>query len=219
MVFEEAIPDGEAAALQSNLQRCLDASNHPLGIFGKVGQNSGKFLLDGFFSPCYNFVGYPFPKSGFYTNGTFTFSLNGGFLADYRQCAQETAAYSNEIAQADAFVQTLTATNFATMTTNDVLGLYLYKDALPGLHAVQERFIGLVYSNTVSRTYCLPPRMGFRMLGYGPEGQDQYLWGLVPAKEPQTGDTLGVPIVYYNGKWWLSVWFLVPGEQTWQSVF
>ena len=32
MAFEEAVPDEEAAALQSNLQRCLDASNHPLGI-------------------------------------------------------------------------------------------------------------------------------------------------------------------------------------------
>ena len=202
----------ESIDIQTDFSRCLDVSRAFLSL-GVKDENPGSCYLGGLWVP----NKYPvvvFPTRASRTNDVFIVSVSEDFLSEYRQHMAALAPYTNEIAQMEAFIQTLAATNRATMTDDELLGgLMLSKEASPGTHNIPSFLIPSQRAAALSGSYRMPPLAGFFTMDIGPSGQSTYLWSLIPVVG--SGGVITQPAIYYNGRGWLSNWMWERGEQQW----
>ena len=212
--FPSQASEEEQRLIQVDFTRCLDVSRPFLHLLEMDIVKTNDIYLAGLWVP----NKYPvvvFPKDASRTNEIFTISLNEAFMSEYRQHVESLSSYTNEIAQMESFIQSLSPTNLATMTDDELLGgLILSKEWSPGTHGVPSFLIPSQKAAILSCTYHMPPLSGFFTIDIGPSGQQTYLWALVPVVE--SDGVVTQPAIYYNGRWWLSNWMWEKGGQQWQ---
>ena len=127
LVFEVTPPEAEAQTLQQDLLRCLAPSRPFLQTTSLENGEDGETLLVGLWAPEPSLSGLTLPNSGQLTNGVFQIPISSSFLAQV--CAAQTnlVSWSNEVAQADRFVQALSPTNLAAMSSDSIFSLRLTK--------------------------------------------------------------------------------------------
>jgi hypothetical protein len=161
-------------------------------------------------------LGPKFPTYGTISNGTFTIDISYAFATNYQRHIESTSAFSNEIAAAYAFIESLTPTNLAVMSTYELQSLDLWKEVPPG------RFPASV-GDEASIAYCrkrrvyAPPRFAFFVWDCGPTNNPPYLWCHVPAVDKIGQRTIVTfdMMIYFQNKWWFSAWPFLEGEQQW----
>jgi len=114
------------------------------------------------------------------------------------------AANSNIVAAAYEFVSFVSATNFNSVTSNQISNYFLYNQAPPLLY--QLGFHSL--TNSLRRqSFHQPSILGFY---YSPEGPAATnLWMTVPCSDPPYGDSLdwgSFRAIWHDGKWKFSIW-------------
>ena len=158
-------------------------------------------------------LGPKFPTYGTLSNGTFTIDISYAFATNYQRHIESTAGYSNEIAAAYAFIESLSPTNLHMMSTNELLSMDLWKEVPPGQHPSHD----LDMSNRLKTRFFPPPRLGFFVWNCGPTNNPPYLWCHVPAVD-QIGQRTIVSfdmMIFFQNRWWFSAWPLLEGEQQW----
>ena len=118
--------------------------------------------------------------------------------------------YSNEIASATAFAELL-RDGLGDMSDEEVANLRLAPAYPPGECPADLAESVRFQPGEVPYP---PALMGFGILPYGPSDQETHLWGQIPVAGGRYRVTF-LPIIYYQGKWWISSWFLESGEYSW----
>lgn len=215
LVFEESVSDAEIRALRQDLLRCLGPSRPHLTTAAMEDGEEGEILLLGFWTPEPPLSGLAFPNVGQFTNGTFRIPVDASFLGQYREAQNLLSSWTNEIVQADLFVQSLSTTNLACMSDDEVLSLRLTKSCQPGGHDVPVSAAHRERLYFDSLTLYPPPRISFCLRPEGPSGGGPYLWCQIPVGRGQ--DLFTFSMVFYRNRWWFSNWHSEPGIQQWSQ--
>ena len=118
------------------------------------------------------------------------------------------------VAGLDAFVTNQLALSFISQSSDSELArLILTKewapDSPPNLVPGQTR----IRSEWFSGKFFLPPRFTMSFVDSGHSETTSNLWASVPVM--RGGRASEMPVVYYNGQWYLSQWFSEAGTKQW----
>lgn len=218
--FDDRIQQEVRDLLREDFQFCLTPQMETVKLHHRDRNPTNRYRLANFEQPYWfaatSRLGPKFPTYGTLSNGTFTIDISYAFATNYQRHIESTAAYSNEIAAAYAFIESLSPTNLAVMSTNELQSLDLWKEVPPGQFPVS-------VGNEDSIAYCrkrrvyAPPRIGFFIWDCGPSNNPPYLWCHVPEVD-KIGQRTIVSfdmMIFFQNRWWFSAWPLLEGEQQW----
>ena len=216
--FDGRITTEVRASISQDFQRSLAISTGGLRLYHFDIDPTNKFLLSGLWQP-YSFaatnpLGPDLPERGVLSNNTFTIDVSYDFATNYQHLLESTIAYSNEIAAAYAFIESLSPTNLNIMSTNELLSLDLWKDVHPGQHPMDGKVRDSIISYCRARKVFAPPRFAFCVWECGPTNVPPYLWCFPPSAD-RWGNISSELMIYFQNRWWFTEWFLHPGEQQW----
>ena len=184
--FDTNISVNVQDAISNDFNKCLAAYATSLELYSPLDNPpNGRYLLD-FFQPYGGFsaiegIGPRFPEHGTYSNGVFTIDISYAFATNYQHQIDSTAAFSNEIAAAYVFIESLSPTNIQTKTDNDLLTMFLWKAAPPGQDPVAPEHRNIIARDCRNRQYFPPPLFGFHIWDQGPTNAPSYLWCAIPS--------------------------------------
>ena len=217
--FDNEIPEAVRETIRLDFDRCLIPSVSEIELYHSGHDPTNRLSLAGFWHPyCFaatSRLGPRLPEYGVLSNCTFTIDVTYGFATNYQRHIESTAVYSNEITAAYAFIESLSPTNLAIMSTNELLSLDLWKEVPPGQCPTQ-------YADSILRhrrrtRYFAPPRHAFFTWECGPTNNASHLWCHIPVV-----DTIGQRVVvsfdmmiYFQNQWRFSSWLFQQGEQQW----
>lgn len=221
VVYDGTLPAETEAGLDVALQRILAPSlararvvpvrsDHPAVIIPP-----GSIELEGISWVLLLPFRRPAPSSSLKGSGTnFTLRISTRVSDYYRDHEPLYASHAAEIAKADAFQRYLSTNDWTTASSNALCSLRLTKACAPGemtLEDARASFKGLE-----GCSFYPPSALDFelRVMGPGSGPSHKLLWGAIPAVQ-SSGRVMGVPIVYYQNRWWISYWFWEEGEQEW----
>ncbi len=216
--FDSVIPAEVKQTIRDDFQRCLTPSASEIKLYHFDNDPTNHMSLAGFWKPysafyLINGLGPNMPSRGVFTNGLFTLDVSYAFATNYQRHIESTSAYSNEIAAAYAFIESLSPTNLAVMSTNELQSLDLWKEVPPGQFP-PDIDIGKSIAYCRNRRVFAPPRVAFHVWECGPNNNPPYLWCTVPSM-----DTLGHAsanmMIYFQNRWWFSSWPFQRGGQQW----
>ena len=216
--YDSQISDSLQDSISNDLVKCLAPYTNILELFSSSDNPSNtRFWLE-YFTPYGGFaalegLGPRFPEYGFYSNGLFTLDVSYVFATNYQHHLESTVAYSNEIAEAYAFIESLSPTNLATMSTNELQSLDLWKEVPPGQFP-SDIDIGKSIAYCRNRRVFAPPRVAFHVWQCGPTNNPPYLWCTVPSIDTR-GHAYANMMIYFQNQWRFSAWSFLEGEQHW----
>lgn len=215
--FDSGIPAAVRETIREDFNRCLIPSVSEIELYHSDRDPTNRLSLAGLWHPyclaATSRLGTRLPEYGILSNGTFTIDVTYRFATNYQHHIDITAAYSNEIAAAYAFLDSLSPTNLATMSTNELQSLDLWKEVPPGKFPASE-------DTEESIAYCRkrrvfpPPRNAFFIWECGPNNNPPYLWCTVPSMDTQGHASVNM-MLYFQNRWWFSAWPFLEGEQKW----
>ena len=216
--FDGRIAVDICASINQDFQRNLALSTGGLSLYHFDTDPTNKFMLSGLWQP-YSFaatnpLGPDLPERGVLSNNTFIIDVSYDFATNYQHLLESTIAYSNEIAAAYAFIESLSPTNLAIMSTNELLSLDLWKNVHPGQHPTDAEVRGSIISYCRARKVFAPPRFAFCVWECGPTNAPPYLWCFPPSAD-RWGKISSELMIYFQNRWWFTEWFLHSGEQQW----
>lgn len=219
--FDSRIPETARGTIREDFDRCLIPSVSEIELYHFDQDPTNRLSLAGLWHPyCFaatSRLGPSLPEDGTLANGTFTIEISYAFATNYQRHIESTAAYSNEIAEAYAFIESLSPTNLAAMSTNELLSLDLWKEVPPGQHRppAEDLDDDLEYCRT--RRVFAPPRVAFHVWECGPTNNPPYLWCDVPVNNTIDQRTIVScnMMLYFQNRWWFSAWPFLEGEQQW----
>ena len=217
--FNNGIPEGTRDVIREDFQRCLTPSVVELGLYHFGSGPTNHLRLSGFWQPFSDFaatsrLGIDLPMDGVLSNGTFTIDVSYAFATNYQHHIDSTAAYSNEIAAAYTFIESLSPTNLAIMSTNELLSLDLWKESPPGQNPAVGKKLAKCVEYCRNRKVSTPPRFAFCVWECGPTNSPPYLW-CFPQSFDERNSASSELMIYFQNRWWFTEWFLHPGEQQW----
>ena len=216
--FDNEIPEAVRETIRLDFDRCLIPSVSEIELYHSDRDPTNRLSLAGLWQPfgclaATSRLGPKFRIRGTISNDTFTIDVSYAFATNYQHHIETTAAYSNEIAAAYTFIESLSPTNLQTMSTTELLSMDLWKEVPPGQHPSHD----LDMSNRLKTRFFPPPRLGFFVWDCGPSNNPPYLWCHVPAVD-NIGQRTIVSfdmMIFYQNRWWFSAWPLLEGEQQW----
>ena len=216
--FDSRITADVRASINQDFHHSLALSSEQMRLYHFDADPTNNFMLSGLWQPysyaATNPLGPYLPERGIFTNGIFTISVPYDFATNYQHLLESTAAYSNEIAAANDFIESLSASNLNAMSTNELFSLDLWKDIIPGQPPADAEVAASIISYCRARNVFTPPRFAFCIWECGPTNAPPYLWCFPPSID-QLGKIIPEIMIYYQGRWWFTEWFLHPGEQQW----
>ena len=116
--------------------------------------------------------------------------------------------HQKAIDDAEVFASYVVTNKLINIPIPQFSNMLLDKEFAPGTAPTPEL---IKYAQELSMfRYTMPSILGFQLLEEGP-GNIEYLWGVLPRIEK----SLGLPIIYYQGQWYISWWYMQVGEQQW----
>jgi hypothetical protein len=120
--FDNEIPEAVRETIRLDFDRCLIPSVSEIELYHSDHDPTNRLSLAGFWHPyCFaatSRLGPRLPEYGVLSNCTFTIDVTYGFATNYQRHIESTSTYSNEITAAYAFIESLSPTNLAIMSTN-----------------------------------------------------------------------------------------------------
>ena len=216
--YDSQVSDSLQVSISNDLVKCLAPYTNILEIFSSSDNPSNTCFWLEYFTPYGGFaaiegLGPRFPEYGTYSNGLFTLDVSYVFATNYQHHLESTVAYSNEIAAAYAFIESLSPTNLATMSTNELQSLDLWKEVPPGQFP-SDIDIGKSIAYCRNRRVFAPPRVAFHVWQCGPTNNPPYLWCTVPSIDTR-GHAYANMMIYFQSQWRFSAWPFLEGEQHW----
>ncbi len=217
--FASEIPEELEQSIREDFQRCLEASATKVRLYHYERWPTNKMSLAGFWQPFAGFaatsrLGVDLPMNGILSNGVFTIDVSYAFATNYQHHIDSTVAYSNEIAAAYTFIESLSPTNLAIMSTNELLSLDLWKESPPGQNPAAGKKLAKCIEYCRNRKVSTPPRFAFCVWECGPTNSPPYLWCFPPSFDERNSASSEL-MIYFQNRWWFTEWFLHPGEQQW----
>ena len=218
--FDNAIPEVTKEVIREDFQRCLTSSVRELELCHYDNESTNRLHLLGFWQPyeetsvITNRLGFYLPTAGVYSNGIYTIDISHAFATNFQHQIDSTAAYSNVIEVAYTFIESLSPTNLAIMSTNELLSLELWKQVPPGQTPIPQKRWGRAVDNYRRTVYFPPPRVAFHVWDCGPASNPPYLWCRVPIIN-QWNRVDYRAMIYFQNQWWFTQWYCFPEEQQW----
>ena len=218
--FDSRVSEAIRESIQVDFQRCLSASASEIELYHFDHDPTNRMSLAGFWQPygclaATSRLGSDLPEDGILSNGAFTIDVSYSFATNYQRHIETTAAYSNEIAAAYAFIEALSPTNLNIMSTNELLSLDLWKEVAPG--GCPAQYADSIIRNRRKTRYYAPPRHAFFTWDCGPTNNASHLWCHIPVvntigqREVVSFDMM----IYFQNRWWFSTWLFQQGVQQW----
>ena len=216
--FASEIPEVLELTIREDFQRCLAPSAAKIRLYHYDRDPTNRMSLAGFWQPYSGFaatspLGPDLPGDGILSNGIFTIDVAYSFATNYQRHIESTAAYSNKIAAAYAFIEALSPTNLNIMSTNELQSLDLWKEVPPGQFP-PDIDIGKSIAYCRNRRVFAPPRVAFHVWQCGPTNNPPYLWCTVPSIDTR-GHAYANMMIYFQNQWRFSAWSFLEGEQHW----
>lgn len=217
--FDKDITAELKDVISNDFNRCFAPYANSLELFSSSDNpTNNRFWLE-YFTPYGRFaaiagLGPRFPEYGVYSNDTFTIDVSYSFATNYQRHIASIAAYSNEIASAYSFIESLSPENLQRMSANELLSLDLWKEVPPGQFPSTEEDVDDAMTYCRNRYILPPPRVSFHVWECGPTNNPPYLWCTVP-RTNETGRTYASLMIFFQNRWWFSTWPFVEGEQQW----
>ncbi len=218
--FDSGITEAVQNIISADYQSCLTASRTELKLHHEDSNPSNYYRLAYFWQPykatsvITNRLGFYLPTEGVYSNGILTIDISHAFATNYQHQIDSTAAYSNEIAAAYTFIESLSPTNLAIMSTNELLSMELWKQAPPGQTPIPQKELASAVMIDRQTVYFPPPRVAFHVWDCGPTNNPPYLWCRVPIIDFQN-DVSYRAMLFFQNKWWFTQWYCFREEQQW----
>ena len=223
--FDSEIPEATKDSFRKDFWRCLTPATTELAatklkLYHFDGDSTNYFSLAHFWQPyeetsvITNKLGFYLPTEGVYSNGILTIDISYTFATNFQHQIDSTAAYSNEIAAAYAFIASLSPTNLQTMSANELLSMELWKQAPPGQTPIPQKQLASAVNSDRQTTYFPPPRVAFHVWDCGPTNNPPYLWCRAPIIN-QWNRVDYRAMIYFQNQWWFTQWYCFPEEQQW----
>ncbi len=217
--FASGIPMEVEQSIREDFQRCLTASTTEIEFYHLDRDPTNNMSLAGFWQPFADFaatsrLGVDLPVNGILSNGVFRIDVSYAFATNYQHHIESTAAYSNEIAAAYTFIESLSPTNLAIMSTNELLSMELWKQVPPGQTPISQKELAFAIKFNRQMLYFPPPRVAFHVWDCGPINNPPYLWCRIPIINHLNRVDYR-PMIYFQNQWWFTSWYYFPGEQQW----
>ena len=218
--FASEIPEELELTIREDFQRCLEPSAAKVWLYHHDRWPTNRMSLAGFWQPyeetsvITNRLGFYLPEDGILSNDTFTIDVSLSFATNFQHQIDSTAAYSNEIAAAYAFIASLSPTNLLNMSTNQLLSMELWKQVPPGQTPISQKELAFAFKFNRQMLYFPPPRVAFHVWDCGPTNNPPYLWCRVPIIDFRN-DVSYRPMIYFQNQWWFTQWFFFNEEQQW----
>ncbi len=223
--FDSRISEATKNSFREDFWRCLTPAENGLArtklkFYHRDNEPTNYFHLANFWQPyeetsvITNRRGFYLPNEGVYSNGIFTIDISHAFATNYQHQIDITAAYSNEIAAAYTFIESLSPTNLAIMSTNELLSMELWKQAPPGQTPIPQDELALAIKFNRQMLYFPTPRVAFHVWDCGPTNNPPYLWCRIPIIDFHN-DVSYRAMIYFQNKWWFTQWYCFPQEQQW----
>ena len=217
--FPEEANYEERAAIQTDFNLSLAPLGSTLRLSTSRHFPTNTLRLNELWQP---YSGFPilcdqgprFPDKGILSNGTFTIDISHSFVSNHAQRLLAIRPYSNEMAQVYTFLESLSPTNLQTMTAEELVGQYLWKEVLPGGNPIPENELPFEVQSMRSTLYFPPPLFAFHLSDVGPTNAPPYLWCEIPCKDFR-GRLSHNALIFFQNRWWLSAWPFQEGEQQW----
>ena len=218
--FASEIPEPIKDSISRDYQSCIMASMTELKFHHRDNDPTNHLRLAYFWQPyeetsvITNRLGFYLPHEGVYSNDIFSIDISYTFATNFQHQIDSTAAYSNEIAAAYAFIASLSPTNLQTMSANELLSMELWKQTPPGQTPIPQKELASAVNIDRQTTYFPPPRVAFHVWDCGPTNNPPYLWCKVPIIDAWN-DVSDRAMLYFQNKWWFTQWYCFPDEQQW----
>ena len=184
--FASEIPESIKDSISRDYQSCITASMTELKLHHRDNDPTNHLRLAYFWQPyeetsvITNRLGFYLPHEGVYSNGILTIDISYTFATNFQHQIDSTAAYSNEIAAAYAFIASLSPTNLLNMSTNQLLSMELWKQVPPGQTPIPQKQLASAVNIDRQTVYFPPPRVAFHVWDCGPTNNPPYLWCRIP---------------------------------------
>lgn len=217
--FPEEASCEERAAIQSDFNLSIAPLGNPLRLLTSRHSPTNTFRLNELWQPYSEFPflddqGPHFPDKGVLSNGTFTIDVDFTFVSNHSQRLLDIKPYSNEMAQAYIFIESLSPTNLQSMTSDELVGQYLWKEVLPGGNPIPEAELPVEVQRMRSTRFFPPPLFAFHQWDTGPTNNPPYLWCEIPCIDFRGRPSHGA-LIFFQNRWWLTAWPVQEGEQQW----
>ncbi len=218
--FASDIPEATKDSISRDYQVCITASMTELKLHHRDNSPIKQYRLAYFWQPykatsvITNELGFYLPTEGVYSNGILSIDISHAFATNYQHQIDSTAAYSNEIAAAYTFIESLSPTNLAIMSTNELLSMELWKQVPPGQTPIPQDELALAINFNKLIQYFPPPKVAFHVWDCGPTNNPPYLWCRVPIIDFHN-DVSYRPMIYFQNQWWFTQWYCFREEQQW----
>ncbi len=223
--FDSGIPESIKDSFREDFWRCLtpaatELATTKLKFYHRDAEPTNYFRLANFWQPyeetsvLTNRLGFYLPTAGVYSNGIFSIDISYAFATNFQHQIDSTAAYSNEIAAAYAFIASLSPTNLLSMSTNQLLSMELWKQVPPGQTPISQKELAFAIKFNRQMLYFPPPRVAFHVWDCGPINNPPYLWCRIPIINHLNRVDYR-PMIYFQNQWWFTSWYYFPGEQQW----
>ena len=217
--FNNGIPEAVRETIRKDFDRCLLPSVSEIELYHSDRDPTNRLSIAGLWQSygclaATSRLGPDLPEDGILSNGTFTIDVSYAFATNYQRHIESTAAYSNEIAAAYTFIESLSPTNLAIMSTNELLSMELWKQTPPGQTPIPQKRWAIAVRNYRANVYFPPPRAAFHVWDCGPTNNPPYLWCMVPIIDFQN-DVSHRAMIFYQNRWYFSSWPFQQGEQQW----
>lgn len=216
--FDSNITPEVRSAISNDFNICYNLSAKRVKFVHYNYYPTNHFGMVGLWKPysAFNFMsklGPSLPSQSILTNGSFVIDISYAFATNYQRHIESTMAYSNEIALAYTFIESISPANLAKMSVKNLKALDLWKEVPPGkLPSYFDAEEAIEYLK--NRHIVAPPRMSFYLWQCGPKGNSTYLWCVLPEFQGDTNVSANL-MIFYQNRWWLSSWPLQEGEQQW----
>ena len=214
-----SVPPEMMVVISNDVSRLLEPAI-PLLKLSETASEADGVYLDGLSTPQTSFRA---SLSSYATiNGTnLTLVAPKSFTDCYMTNMTFWAANSNKIEEAFAFAQSLVTNPIPLRSSSEMNAIYLTKEYAPG--TIPDSGINTLRGEYANTRFFLPSLLGFHSEtnasgATGPLGYSTLFKGMLPSftKHPLAPDEIEVvPIVYYQGHWWISFWNDEEGEQKW----
>lgn len=155
----------------------------------------------------------PVPTSLERISSNYVLTVDSVLTDVYKEKRNFFHAYSNAIAQAFVFASNLQTNPLASRPNAELKNLRLSKHFTPGQDPDDD--VSQFLSDFGNASFHFPSLLDFKIRAVGPTNihSRSFLWGIIPYCDTQ--EVSGLPIIYYQNRWWYSVWFWEEGEQEW----